>query len=163
MSTGHTAGPEYPSEASAMLQAMRQRFDESRIPTSAILMEEESDDTLSNLQEVKKLCAEHDIESIVLLTIGYHLPRVRRLADVVDLSVSGSYASDHVVGRDRGDPDHYYAHRVLAAARERRSMKPLLRTGLSYALEAGGLVVARIDPQGDRLGNRITGKLRHRD
>src|SRR5580700_3958364 len=40
LSTGHTAGAHYPSEAQAMRQVLRERFDEEQIPDEAILMEE---------------------------------------------------------------------------------------------------------------------------
>lgn len=160
-SGGHTAGPDYPSEAAKMRETLYGYFGESDIPPELTDLEEESHDTASNLAIVKERMADYGVDSLILLTVGYHLPRVRRLARVLDVPVSGAFRSDHVIRERHGGANHLYARTVVEEAMDRRSAKPLVRSASAYALEAAGWGVSFIDPKGHRLGKLATSRMRH--
>lgn len=163
LSTGFTAGPEYPSEAAAMRDRLRERFSTTDIPDEALLMEESSFDTTGNLHAVQALCEEHGIDGLVLLSIGYHLPRIRHLArHILTVPVVGAYKSDEVVARHMGvNTRHMYADLVMQQAIERRSLKPLVRTASSYLLEAAGWGMALVDPTGTGISAKATARIRN--
>lgn len=162
LSTGYTAGPQYPSEAQAMRNELRGRFDTSQIPDDAIIMEEESFDTSGNLKRVNELCAAHNIGSIGLLTVGYHLPRTRRLASrLLDVPIVGAYKSEQVVREDRGGASHFYARSVVRQARESHSVRPLVRVAASLALEGAAWGLAVVDPTGEGVSSKVTSRIRH--
>jgi uncharacterized SAM-binding protein YcdF (DUF218 family) len=168
-STGHTAGDEYPTEAQAQAKELRRFFPEEEIPGEHVLLEEDSFDTAGNVDEVKRMIEAGLISGIHLLTVGYHLPRLKRLAQRHDLPVLGTYASDKVVGRSRlavprlrGRP-HYYGRLVLHEARVRRSPRPIVRTAAQLALEGAGYALMTIDPSGEGISRQVTTRLRHRN
>lgn len=164
LSTGYTAGSRYPSEAQAMRQVLRERFDPSEIPDEAILMEEQSFDTSGNLMRVNELCAEHDIGAIALLTVGYHLPRTWKLANkLLDVPIVASYKSDEVVRRDRGESGHFYTRSVARQAVAAHSARPLVRLATSLVLEGGAWILAVADPTGEGISSKITTKIRHQE
>lgn len=161
-STGATAGGAYPTEASAMRREMRTRFTTEQVPDDAILMEEDSYDTPTNVRAVRELCAAHGIGNVMLLTVGYHLPRTKYLARKAGLPVIAAYSSDDVVYRYGQEPTHVYARSVIGQSLDRRTVKPLVRTAASYVLEAAGWGIALIDPTGEGVTKSITTRLRHR-
>lgn len=160
-SGGHTAGPAYPSEAAKMRDAMYAHFDASEIPCANTVLEEVSYDTATNLKIVKERMSELGIDEIILLTIGYHLPRVKRLATILDVPVSQAFKSDYVVRQARGNGSHFYGKKVAERSVAERSLRPLLRTTASYGLEGLGWGLTVIDPKAQHLAKFVTSKARH--
>jgi hypothetical protein len=124
-------------------------------------LEEDSYDTVGNLRIVKERMPELGIDSLILLTIGYHLPRVKRLARILDVPVSDAFKSDHVIRDRHGGGSHLYARAVMAQAASQKSGKPLLRTAASYGLEAVGWGLSYVDPQSKHIARYATTKIRH--
>ncbi len=160
-SGGHTAGPMYPTEASKMSDTMYSHFNQSKVPTQRVALEEESYDTLSNLRNVKELMPGLGIDNLILLTIGYHLPRVKRLARILDIPVSETFKSDYVIRERRGGSKHTYAKQVIATTVEYHTLKPLVRTASMYALEAAGWALSLADPEGKNIASAVTSRMRH--
>jgi len=162
LSSGHTRGPRYPSEAAAMLGVLREHYDPSRIPDEAIMLEEESFDTASNLKEVNELCRREGITSITLLSVGYHLPRIKHLAKrLLDVPVVGTYASESVVVDAHNKPVFFYTRSIVRQVWERRSFRPLMQVAASYSFEAAAWVLTLIDPSGEGISAKITSRMRH--
>ncbi|HSX17505.1 MAG TPA: YdcF family protein [Patescibacteria group bacterium] len=166
-STGHTAGEEYPTEAAAQLKEMRRFFGPDQIPEDDVMLEEDSFDTAGNVEQTRRLIDEGHISGAHLLTLGYHLPRLGRLARRQGIPILGMHASDKVVGRsDLAVPDlrgrsHYYGRLVLREAQERRSVRPLVRTAAQFGLEAAGHALMTVDPSGKGVSRLATKRLRH--
>lgn len=166
-SGGRTAGLEYPSEAEAMRDSMRshERFSGLAVPDEAIRLEEESSSTAGNLEEVKARLSEFDVDDVILLTVGYHIPRTILQARQAGLPVRGYARSDYVIRGHHGGEDHLYARRVLdrSISGQRFDWHPALRAGVSYGMEglAWGSLVA--GPLGRRLGGLATDKMRHQE
>jgi uncharacterized SAM-binding protein YcdF (DUF218 family) len=168
-STGHTAGEAYPTEAAAQLGHMRHFFPEEEIPQEDVSLEEDSFDSAGNIEGVKAMVDAGLISGVHLLTVGYHLPRLRRLARRHGLPVLGTYASDKVVARSalavprlRGR-SHYYGRLVVHEACTRHSTQPIVRAASALALEGVGHVLMTVDPDGSGLSRRLTAHLRHRN
>ena len=85
---GHTAGAEYPSEARAMAEYCKEkcrkiervRKQYRSITDTAIMLEEEAFDTITNARLVRKMLSENKIRTTpFLLTRRYHLKRAERI------------------------------------------------------------------------------------
>lgn len=72
-STGQNQGYHLPSEAQAMKNHLLRIFKD--IPEDAVILEEESADTLSNAKEVKKIADKYGFREVGLLAPGFHLER----------------------------------------------------------------------------------------
>src|ERR1700741_1299105 len=129
-SGGFTAGQAYPSEAAKMGEALRSQFTESQIPRSKVVLEEDSYDTAENLVNAKELMSELDVDSFILLSVGYHLPRVKKLAKLLDIPVAAAYKSDYVLREKYGGTNHLYAEEVMSRAIGKRSVRPLVRAAV---------------------------------
>lgn len=71
-SGGKTAGPEYPSEAEAMADYCRKRYD---ILPEAIIIEDVSFDTIANARMVRDILRKNGWKSPFLISRNYHLDR----------------------------------------------------------------------------------------
>lgn len=160
-SSGHTAGSDYPSEAQKMREAMYDNFCEAEIPHSKTFLEEDSYDTLTNLRNVKDRMPDLGIDKVILLSIGYHLPRVRRLAKIVGIPFDEALKSDYVLRQDQCEASHLYARKVVKKSLDERSPMPLARTGISCVLEVAGWAMLCVDPEGEHLAKFVTKNLRH--
>lgn len=82
-STGKTAGEDWPSEAQAMKDFLLKNLPKEKyfLPEEKIILEEISFDTAGNAEEVGKIFVDRDWsnQEITLMTVGYHLPRARKL------------------------------------------------------------------------------------
>ncbi|HSA83853.1 MAG TPA: YdcF family protein [Patescibacteria group bacterium] len=85
LSSGHTMGRDFPSEAQAMKTFLLQHFTD--IPEGNILLEETSFDTPSNAQEVKTMIADKGFTSLGLLTDDLHLKRATSLFEGQGMNV----------------------------------------------------------------------------
>ena len=159
-SAGQTAGPNYPSESSKMRESMYRHFDESEVPLSKTVLQEASYTTETDLCYAKELLPELGIDEVVLLSIGYHVPRANRSARIRDVPVSAAYKSDYVLRRGSGDK-HVYGKRVIQKSMEDRSLKPVLRTTASYGLEGLSWGLTVIDPRVQHIAKYATRKIRH--
>lgn len=72
-SGGKSVGKNYPSEAEAMSDFLREKF--PRIPNSAVLLEDKSLDTLQNSLFVKQILEKDDLHKLAILTTKAHMPR----------------------------------------------------------------------------------------
>lgn len=77
LSTGKTAGQEFPSEAEAMRDYIVKKYE--NISTKDILIETQSKDTHGNAEEVLKIIQEHNLKTLALLTVGFHLERAEQI------------------------------------------------------------------------------------
>ena len=168
-STGKTAGEEYPTEAGAQSAWMRDYFTEEEIPKEHVILEEESFDTAGNVEAMRNMVDKGLIGGVHLLTVWYHGPRLRKLAERYKLPVIGASASDKVVGRsalavpDLRGSSHYWGRLVLREARERRSARPVVRAAAQLGLEAVANTLIIADPSGDGISRLATARLRHRN
>jgi uncharacterized SAM-binding protein YcdF (DUF218 family) len=167
-SSGKTAGDAYPAESTAQFAELRRYFTSEQIPDDDVLSEDESFDTAGNVINIKQWVDEGRIGAVYGLTVGYHVPRLRRLAARHGLSLLGAFASDKIVGQSelavpdlRGKP-HYYGRLVLREAQEKRSVRPLVRVASQFALEAAAHTLMTVDPHGTGVSRLITTRLRHR-
>lgn len=96
-SSGHTAGPAWPSEADAMATLLRQRF--PAIPASAIRLETVSIDTAENAELVGAMLGPRSIQDVALLTVGFHVRRSVETFRNYGLTVAQGHASEEVLGR----------------------------------------------------------------
>ncbi|HXE10422.1 MAG TPA: YdcF family protein [Verrucomicrobiae bacterium] len=164
-SGGHTAGPEYPSEARAMLDSMRghKRFSGSQVPEEAIRLEEDSSSTAGNLAEVHARLEEFGVDNVVLLTVGYHLPRTIMQARQEGLPVRGFARSDYVIRGLHADQNHLLARRVLSHTLGQHGIDwhPAYRMATAYGLEGLAWGSLAAGPLGRYLGETVTDKVRH--
>ena len=93
-SGGKTAGKEWPSEAMAMWHYTKNNF--KNIPNEAVMLEEKSFDTDGNAVEVKKILDGMNSENILLLAIGYHLPRSEKIFKHFGIEFT-SFTSEEIV------------------------------------------------------------------
>lgn len=91
-STGHTAGPNFPSEAEEMKKFMKDKFPE--IPEKDIILEEKSFDTPSNAREVKKILKKHNFKKLALLTTKAHMLRADKLFKHFGIKVDDFYSEE---------------------------------------------------------------------
>lgn len=162
-SGGHTAGPRFPSEAEKMMETMYANFTEAQIAPARVKLEQASRDTVSNLREVKERLPGLEVDNIILLTVGYHLPRAKRLARLLGVPVSAAFKSDYVIRGRHGGQNHLYGRTVMRQAIDGQNTKPLLRTASAYGLEAAGWGAALVDPRGLHLAKLATSKLRQQN
>ncbi|MGH7193524.1 MAG: YdcF family protein, partial [Candidatus Saccharimonadales bacterium] len=134
---GRTAGQEYPSEAEAMLRTMRGHFGEEEVPDEAVRLEDQSPSTAAQLSIVKDLLPEYGADNVILLTVGYHMPRVIWQARREGVPVRGFARSDYVIRGRHGDASHLYARNVLAQTMGQSpwSWRPGLRAATAYGME----------------------------
>lgn len=146
-STGHTAGPEVPSEARAMKDYMLRHFPD--ISEEAVILEEESINTKQNAQEVSKIVGKHQFEHVGLLTVGYHLPRSFNEFQRAGVEVEQKFAAEDVLQlRSR-------RHQELI---DRWHQSELVRKETNK--ERIARLLLKIDPSG-RLIDAITSRTRH--
>jgi hypothetical protein len=167
-SGGKTAGDACPAESAALFAELRRHFTAEQIPDEDVLQEDESFDTAGNVAHIKQWVDEGRISGVYGLTLGYHAPRLSRLAKRHGLPLLGTFASDKIVGESefavpdlRGKP-HYYGRLVLREAQEKRSVRPLVRVAAQFALEGAAHTLMTIDPHGTGVSRLATTRLRHR-
>lgn len=162
---GHTAGPEYPSEAEVMRQTLREHFGEDEVPDEAVRLEDQSSSTAEQLTIVRKLLPEYGADDVILLTVGYHLPRVMLQARREGLPVRGFARSDYLIRGRHGDASHLYARNVLAQTVNQHGLnwRPGLRAATAYGMEGLAWGSLAVGPLGSYLGGLATDKLRHQD
>lgn len=151
-STGKTAGKHYPSEAEAMYAYMRKYFSKDVIPDNACILETTSFDTLGNAVEVKKLLKEHTLQSTVLLTIGYHLPRSVHTFTSQGIPPSIALASEEVL------QSFPLTEPPLPLASYFHSFRYKKEVGKEWIAR---LLTVTIDPTGERILRKLTTKTRH--
>lgn len=168
-STGKTAGKdaqgnEYPTEAEAMYKFMRIFFSPEEIQDSAVILETTSFDTAGNAEEVKKIMQEKRIDNIALLTVGYHLPRAKRLFKNYGINVKKAFRSEKVLAEKRPRYANFYNEYLWRRKVLRGHLKPLKDAGVILGKEAvaSGLAFT-VDPLGKGITRKITAKSRHRE
>lgn len=128
IASGKTAGRDWPSEADAMRRYLARRF--PGIPEAAVRLEDASLDTADNARLVAALlrASASAPRSITLLTVGFHLPRSRRLFSTHGLAVEQGVAAEDVVAQ-RSARHRAFIARYLASRRVRteRVKEALLR------------------------------------
>lgn len=163
-SGGHTAGPEYPSEARGQRDSLRghERFNEAAIPEEAIILEEESGSTAGNFRNVKARLEEYGVSNLILATVGYHMPRALVQARQEDLPVSGFARSDYVVRGAHSGQNHLLARRVLERSLgEHPDWRPVFRIATAYGLEGLAWGSLAAGPLGRYVGELTTARVRH--
>lgn len=78
--------------------AMQTRAEEQGVPSSAIILDEESATTLQNAEDSKTIFDEHNIKSIILVTSGYHQ---RRASLEFNKLATGVKVVNHPVASDQ--------------------------------------------------------------
>ncbi len=150
LSTGKTAGRDCPSEARAMYDFMKDHY--FGIPENLITLEEVSIDTVGNAEEVLKILPATILQNVILVTVGYHMPRSKKIFDRV-LRKKG-YAVYPTESEDvllRGGTKHWNLVDKFQKSRSRK---------IEYVKEFILRMILRIDPDGKML-RKITRKIRH--
>ena len=144
-STGRTAGTRWPSEARAMKNFLMQRY--AGIADDAVILEEDSIDTIGNAEEVLKILETLGTEKVALLTVGFHLERSKNIFEKMGIAVVGFSSEEFLCKRSR----HYEAFvaRFLGSARVK--VETVKETIL------GGILM--VDPRGKGL-REVTTRLR---
>jgi len=140
-SSGKTAGKDAPSEAEAMKRHLLRIF--PSIPEHAITLEENSLNTYTNAQEVKKIMDQEGLKEVGLVSVGSHLKRAAYLFKQAGISLD--------------------IHNILAAEEILRERRPRYVEGYlksdsvskEGAKEKKVLLVQRF-PLGSQLLNFIT-------
>ncbi len=156
-STGKTAGKnsegnDYPTEAEEMRRFMRIFFPIDEIPEEDVIVEAESFDTAGNAQEVRHILLKENIKNPALLTVGFHLPRSKKLFANYDVSIKKAFSSEDVL---KGRNPHYKKF-LSDYFWSKRHIKEIAKETIGVGL------VYTIDPKGERL-RRITTKTRNRE
>lgn len=146
-STGHTAGPDIPSEAAAMRDYMLSRG--LYVPPEHITLEEKSNDTATNAMETAHILEARGINysRIDLLSVGFHLRRATKLFKNFGVPIEEGIASEDVL-KEYGDPEFEQGWAESPSVRAERR-KELI----------GHLLVSTIDPNGTLL-HKITARTR---
>ena len=95
ISSGKTAGPDWPSEAEAMRDYLKRRY--PGIPDESILLESISIDTPENAEQVSRILRAHEPQPVTLLTIGFHLPRSMKIFRTFGITAERGMASEDVL------------------------------------------------------------------
>ncbi len=91
---GHTGGAALPSEAEAMKRYLMRNFD---IPEEVLVLENQATDTITNFVFVANILDGLEAQNnLIFLALGFHLPRIRYLADLFDLK-GGFIAAEETV------------------------------------------------------------------
>jgi uncharacterized SAM-binding protein YcdF (DUF218 family) len=161
-STGETAGKDplgnpYPTEANEMKKFMRIYYPEHIIPEKAIIVENKSFDTAGNAEEVGKILKEKHIESVALLSVGFHLFRAKRLFSNYGVGVDHTFGSEGVLMERYPRYKRFIRGHNLIHGYHRSKQ---------YFVEAGKEIIAAglvytVDPKGEKLRQK-TLKTRHR-
>lgn len=86
-STGQTAGPTNPSEAEAMASYVTSS--PYTLSSSAYILQKESFDTRTEIIENKKIIEKRKAQSVGVVSVAVHLPRVKSLYAAYDVEVTG--------------------------------------------------------------------------
>jgi uncharacterized SAM-binding protein YcdF (DUF218 family) len=120
-STGHTAGPDVPSEAAAMKAYMKALYPD--IPDDRVHTEEASFDTRTNAIEVAKwLGAGERYGRIGLMSVGYHIGNAAKLFSRLGVDIDETYASDEIV-RGRSEEDRLFIQDWFGSDRIKKELK----------------------------------------
>ncbi len=149
-STGKTAGKNWPSEACKMRDYMKEHY--PNIPDNLITLEEVSIDTVGNAEEVQKLLPETILQNVILVTVGYHMSRSKKIFNKI-LRKKG-YAVYPVVSEDvlLGSSAQYWD--LVEKFQKSRARK--IESVKEFILR----MILRVDPDGKML-RKITKRLRH--
>ena len=96
-SSGRTAGPDVPSEAGAMRDALLLRHPE--IPADQVLVEDKSRDTATNAIEVAKMLKTRPYELISLMSVSYHVANAAKLFRRRGIHINRTFSSDVVLAK----------------------------------------------------------------
>jgi uncharacterized SAM-binding protein YcdF (DUF218 family) len=149
-STGHTAGPDVPSEAAAMAAHMKALY--PGIPEDRVHTEEKSFDTRTNAIEVASWLDSRPTfrqGRIDLMSVGYHIGNAAILFNRLGVPISRTYASDEVL-RERSEKDEVFIQDWFGSSRIQKELK---KEGLRSVL------LATIDRRG-RLLQTVTQRSR---
>jgi len=92
-------GTQYPSEAADMAQLMERLG----VPDTAIIQEGESLNTRENAVNTKAILDRRQIDTVILVTSGYHMPRSKRIFEKLGFTVIPA-ATDFLSGSSDGIP-----------------------------------------------------------
>lgn len=77
------------------------------VPQHAILMEDEGSDTWASMQGVARVVRSREIESVLIVSDGFHLYRSERMAEAVGLDAYSSAAPDSPIRKWSGNEFSY--------------------------------------------------------
>ena len=101
------------ADAFTEAEAGRDYLIEHGIPESAILMENEAHDSWESMQGVARLLEERGLSTVLLVSDGFHLLRVKIMARDLGLTAHGTAAGDSPI-RAWGPSEFGYAVREVA-------------------------------------------------
>lgn len=145
LSGGRTLGPKHSSEAVIMAEYLTKRF---KIPPGAIVLEEESTDTIENVENLKKIVEKEKISGpLAILSNSYHISRILKIMEQKGLTAEPITAENTLLARS----EHY---RPLVEKYLSSGMMKLKK--VKEAMLRGLLI---IDPKGT-LPRQVTRRLR---
>lgn len=140
-STGHTIGEDYPSEAQAMLDYMRNFYTEEEIPNEVVELEEISDSTPTNAEQVR----ERGITDGAIVTVDFHMRRSKRL-----------FKNWGVI---KSHKDSFVAEDVLRARGFELKKRGVLKKMKEAAVETPQQILLYFNPSGS-IANKLTSRIR---
>lgn len=148
LSSGHTAGQDYPSEAGAMRRFLRLNFPD--IPDADVMLEEVSIDTASNAKEVGGMIDDKDYERIAILSTGYHVQNASTLFENYGVRVDDTVAAEDILrARSPGDERYVKAWKELDRIKKERRNEILRK-----------LLLSTMDRKGKWLRRLVTSRTR---
>lgn len=148
--TGTTTSNPNLSEAREMAKFLRKCL--PSIPEEALLLEERSFDTAGNAEETRKIIEEIGIDTIALLTVGYHAERAARLFKSYSVSISAVLNSEDLLSETLAGTE------AADTIQEYFRSKNVIHERLKEA--ALSLLVRTIDPNGTNFIRKATRLLR---
>jgi uncharacterized SAM-binding protein YcdF (DUF218 family) len=134
-STGKTAGPEVPSEASAMKSYLKVHFPD--IPDENILMEETSIDTAGNAEEVSHYPNIRSYDHIGLLSVGYHVANAATLFERYGVNIEQKFASEDILRQRSDRHNHLVDHWKSSDRIKKEETKEAIRRALLFVDRKG--------------------------
>jgi len=103
--TSSNDSADFPTQARVGKEFLERKYRENdenfnKIPPEAIILEDESKDTASNLTNLLQLIKDKNWHQVAILTNDFHLKRAEEIAHNFGLEVKGLSAEDMLVARD---------------------------------------------------------------
>jgi uncharacterized SAM-binding protein YcdF (DUF218 family) len=124
-SSGHTSGPDVPSEAAAMRDyLLRGIYIPEEVAEARIALEEKSIDTATNAKEVARMLEETgpNYGRIDLVTVGFHTRNAKILFKRYGVPVEEAIASEDII-RERSKADEAFIQEWLGTTKVRKEIQ----------------------------------------
>ncbi|HEY5220831.1 MAG TPA: YdcF family protein [Candidatus Paceibacterota bacterium] len=147
-SGGATAGAEYPTEAEAMIEYLKEKYPE--IPEGSIMAENASIDTPGNAEQIAEILANDPaLQKIALMTVGFHMPRAEKLFEEFGIETT-PFPSEEELKKRSPQYERFVKEYLKSGQVKKEVIKEAILRSLLY-----------VDRRGELLRRLITKKVRH--